>query len=108
MFIQVEGRFDAYVIEKALPKESDARQFMCILLYRLEGSAETDSFRWPWTYAGADEAIDKKMGIDGYHMRRERALRDFQRYVEGELQSRRARLYSVRGEEMPVLGQLTD
>jgi hypothetical protein len=108
MLIQVAGRFDAYVIEKTLPKANDARQYLCILLYRLEGSTETDSFRWPWTYAGADEAIDKKMGIDGYHMRRERALRDFQRFVEGELHSRGKRLYSVSGEEMPVLGKLSD
>jgi hypothetical protein len=107
--IQITRPFFAYIAVQELPKTRDSRDFLFYLPFEIEGTNRTERTQWPWSYSGAQEAIDEKAGSAGLIARSERELLAFRQHLEQELAEKGQRLYAdgdrpmlIRGDAKPA------
>jgi hypothetical protein len=107
MTINTAQPLATYVMERELPCTGHARVFELLLPYQVEESNQARAFRSQWTYTGAQEAIDRSTGKNGYRARHALEKRAFIRQILRELRHRSERLYSVEGQQVLVRGRST-
>jgi hypothetical protein len=102
MVISTSKPLAIYITEHELPGTGHARVFELQLAYQVEESMQPKVFRWRWTYTAAQEAIDRSNGRNGYRARIALEKKAFIRQVLRELKQRGEKLYSVKGQPIPV------
>jgi hypothetical protein len=107
MIVNASKPLATYITECELPKTAGARVFELLLPYRLEESKQARAFRWRWTYTGAQEALDRTTGRDGYRARHTIEKQAFIRQVLRELRERGEGLYCLEEERVLVRGKTT-
>jgi hypothetical protein len=105
MIIGTSQPLATYITEHELPGTGRARVFELQLRYQVEESKQQKVLRWRWTYTGAQEAVDRSNGRNGYRARIALEKQTFIRQVLRELRQRGEKLYSVEGQEILSRGK---
>ncbi len=100
MAIELKKPFSHYVAIEELPKTGDARKFVTVFVYQVEGTNRTETRKIEWSYSGTQEAIDQKAGVDGLTGRRQRSIEQLEQVVARE----GGRVYETDGSKIPIWG----
>jgi hypothetical protein len=98
MAIELERPFRDYVTVEELPRTGDARKFVTLFMFQLEGTNRTETRRNEWSYSGTQEAVDQNAGVDGLAPRQQRSIEQLERAITQE----GGRIYASADSKLPI------
>ena len=104
MTLRVSREFDSYVTLRELPQIGDARQFLLVIPFKVEGAERIDEMSWPWEYSAEQQAVDQREWRDGFQQRLVREIAMFRRHLEYELAANGLCIYEIPGRAVLVRG----
>ena len=102
MGIQLKKPFSTYVAFEELPRTGDARKFLAIFPFQVEGTNQMQDRRVAMSYSGTQEAIDQKNGVDGLMLRKKQTIEQLERIVSDEMKANRGRLFESADTKFPI------
>lgn len=105
MGIELKKPFSSYIAFEELPRTGDARKFVAIFPFQVEGTNQMQDRRMEMRYSGTQEAIDEKKGVDGLTPRKKQIIEQLERVVADEIKANGDRLYESGDTRFPIWGK---